>query len=160
MSRGPRYQGKHRSGPWYFEFVEVLRLMGGARSLPGFRHRVSGQGLEFTVRLDVPYYEPRNVRIRFSPPFTHYPAVTVDGPSESRHRNGDGSLCLWYPKDEEDRRWVFSDKLPHLLSIITIHLFKEAWWRETGGYEGGEWLGDEVHDEAPKSSEPAEDDAG
>jgi hypothetical protein len=156
MRRRGRYQGKRHTGPWYFQFVDVLRFMGGARTLPGLKRKVSGQGLQFTVRLEVPYYEPRVVRIRFSPPFTRYPVVTVDGPTESRHRNGDGSLCLWYPRDAEGRRWVFEDGLPHLLAIISLHLFKEAWWRETGGTEGGEWLGEEVHVETPKTSEPSD----
>jgi hypothetical protein len=161
MSRRSRFRGNQRSGPWYFQFVEVLRFMGSARNgFPGLRHRVSKDGLAFWVRLLVPGYEARNVRVLFSPSFPRYPVVTADGPTESRHRNGDGSLCLWYPKDGEDRRWVFSDGLPQLLAITTLHLFKEAWWRETGGLDGGEWLGDEVHTEAPKTSEPTENDAG
>lgn len=159
MSGGRKYRGKLRSGPWYSEFVEVLRFMGGARSLPGLKHKTSGRGLEFRARLEVPHYEPRDLMIRFSPPpYTRYPVVTVDGPPESRHRNGNGSLCLWYLKDGDDQRWVFDDGLPHLLAIITLHLFKEAWWRETGGSYGGEWLGAEVHVEAPKTSEPPDDD--
>jgi len=63
-------------------------------------------------------------------------------------------MCLWYPDDGEDQRWVFEDGLPQLLAIVTLHLFKEAHWRRTGGHEGGEWLGDEVHDVEPKSSDP------
>src|SRR5919201_1656011 len=125
MSKGPRYRGKQYTGPWYSRFVEVIRFMGGARTLPSLKHKVSREGLLFTARLAVPYYEPRTVRIRFSLPYSRYPVVTADGPTGSRHRNGDGSLCLWYPGDGEGQRWVFADGLPHLLAIITLHLFKE-----------------------------------
>ncbi len=80
--------------------------------------------------------------------------VLLIDPGIQGHRNPDGSLCLWYPGDGTERRWVFEDGLPQLLAIVTLHLFKEAHWRRTGGHNGGEWLGDEVHEEQPKSSEP------
>lgn len=67
------------------------------------------------------------------------PRVRADGPSESPHRYPDGSLCIWYPHDSIDSRWVLEDGLAHLLGLTALHLFREAWWRDTG-----EWLGPEA----------------
>ena len=86
----------------------------------------------------VPHYEARRVRIRFSGN-SDVPAVFVDGPKESPHRYSDGSLCMWYPGDPVDHRWVFEDGLLSLIGLVIAHLFREAWWRETG-----EWAGEEV----------------
>jgi hypothetical protein len=88
--------------------------------------------------MDVPYYEPRFVTIRF-PRHGRGPYITADSPATSPHRFDDGTLCLWHPADRRSRRWVFEDGLLDLLDAIVGHLFREAWWRETG-----EWLGDEV----------------
>jgi hypothetical protein len=46
---------------------------------------------------------------------------------------------MWYPQDPDAHRWVFEDGLLVLLGLIAAHLFREAWWRETG-----EWLGPEA----------------
>jgi len=46
---------------------------------------------------------------------------------------------MWEPEDPAELRWVLTDGLAALVAHITIHLFKEGWWRETG-----EWLGPEV----------------
>jgi hypothetical protein len=100
-------------------------------------------------RLTVPVegYDPRRVDILFEGPVGRVPTVWADGPG-SPHRYGDDSLCIWYPKDPPERRWVFDDGLLALISQVTVHLFKEAWWRETGGDvrtgATGEWLGDEA----------------
>ncbi len=48
-------------------------------------------------------------------------------------------MCIWYPGDGEDQRWVPEDGLLALLGMTAVHLFKEAYWRETG-----EWLGEEA----------------
>jgi len=88
--------------------------------------------------MDVPYYESREVEIRFSA-WSRTPRVFVDGPADSPHRYADATLCMWYPRDPPDQRWVFSDGLLVLLNYIQAHLFREAWWRETG-----EWLGTEA----------------
>lgn len=126
MSRGGSRPGERYGGPWYGQSSQLICFVGSARqAFLGLRYRViSKVGFEVRVQLDVPYYERRNVRILFERWSPRYPIVTVDGPTESRHRNGDGTLCLWYPDDDEDRRWVFSDGLSHLLGIITLHLFK------------------------------------
>jgi hypothetical protein len=160
MSRGDSRPGKRYGGPWYGQSSDLIRFVGGARqAFPGLRYRaISKLGFEVRVQLDVPHNERRNVRILFERWSPRYPIVTADGPTDSRHRNGDGTPCLWYPDDDEDRRWVFSYGLTHLLGIITLHLFKEAWWREAGGFQGGEWVGDGVHSEAPKKNDPPRDD--
>lgn len=95
----------------------------------------------FTVTVPVPNYEERHVRIEFRQWLHGSPKVFVDGPIDSPHRyrrEGDRSLCLWYPGDEPDRRWLPEDGLAQLIGMIATHLFKEAYWRETG-----EWLGEE-----------------
>jgi hypothetical protein len=102
-------------------------------------------------RLMVPVqdYEPRTIELRFRRT-TPEPALTrvyTDGPTESPHRYSPhekdplqrSSLCIWYPDDPPEQRWVPSDGLLTLIEMTRVHLFKEAWYRETG-----EWLGEEV----------------
>lgn len=96
------------------------------------------RGYEYRVTVPVPHYGSRKIRIKFSGS-SDVPSVIADGPQESRHRFSNGSLCMWYPWDPIDRRWVYEDGLLSLLGLIMAHLFKEAWWQETG-----EWLGEEV----------------
>ena len=83
---------------------------------------------------------------RVRAPLLHLPEVFADGPTDSPHRYADRGrteLCLWLPGDELERRWRVEDGLLALFGIATHHLFKEAWWRETG-----EWLGEEApHDD-------------
>jgi hypothetical protein len=45
---------------------------------------------------------------------------------------------MWYPDDPKENRWVFEDGLLALLGHISAHLFREAWWRETGKWPGPE----------------------
>jgi len=88
--------------------------------------------------MEVPHYESRRVEISFTD-WSRLPVVRVDGPSSPHRYDDRGSLCMWYPDDPPERRWVFGDGLLALLNIIQAHLFKEAWWREYG-----EWLGEEA----------------
>jgi len=46
---------------------------------------------------------------------------------------------MWYHKDPVENQWLFEDGLVALLEHIVAHLFREAWYRETG-----EWPGPEV----------------
>ena len=93
----------------------------------------------------VPHYETRKIRIRFRGK-SDVPSVFADGPEDSLHRYSDGRLCMWYPGDPIGRRWVFGDGLLALIGLVMAHLFREAWWRETG-----EWPGEEVpHGAQPK----------
>jgi hypothetical protein len=98
--------------------------------------------------MEVPDYEPRNVEIRFA--WSRVPKVFVDGPG-SPHRYDDGSLCMWYPRDPPEEKWVFEDGLLALLNLIQAHLFREAWWREYG-----EWLGPQAPHAPPKEQEDSE----
>ena len=127
------------------------RLVAPARSaFPTLKERrVQGSGTVtyvFTLTMPVPNYESRQVRIEFRQWLHAAPRVLVDGPTDSPHRyrdQGARSLCLWYPQDGPERRWVPEDGLLHLIGMIESHLFKEAYWREHG-----EWLGEEgPHDD-------------
>jgi hypothetical protein len=90
--------------------------------------------------MEVPYYEARRVEIHFED-WSKVPRVFVDGPTSPHRykRDGEEWLCMWYPHDPVDEKWMFSDGLLALLNHIQAHLFREAWWRETG-----EWLGPEA----------------
>ena len=105
--------------------------------------RFGAGGFKYDAALDVPYYPRRAVAIVFRPGSV-FPIVYADGPVESPHRFDDtGSLCMWVSDDPQAHRWDFNDGLLDLLDAIVAHLFREAWWRETG-----EWLGDEVRHRA------------
>ena len=113
--------------------------------------------------MPVPYFdETRHVEIRFEPGWSSVPRIYADGPEwpeGSPHRYNARRLCIWYPSDPDDQRWVFDDGLLMLINLIQSHLFKEAWWRETGGREGGEWLGPEAPHDPPKDPVQEKDDA-
>jgi hypothetical protein len=47
---------------------------------------------------------------------------------------------MWHPDDPPDLRWLPKDGLVGLIGMACCHLFREAYWRETG-----KWLGPEVH---------------
>lgn len=102
--------------------------------------------LSYELLLDVDTYEPRRVTIVFEA--GHLPEevqVFADGPSESPHRYKGNSLCMWRKKDPPELRWLPEHGLVALIEMMRRHLFREAWWRETGGWDGGEWLGPETH---------------
>lgn len=144
-------RGKPYGGPWYSNYRELVIFERGAKeqftSLTYANNR-SGHDVwrEYTLTIDVPEYESRQVVIKMKPGSASVPKVSVDGPTSSPHRydEDDGELCMWYPWDPKKSRWIFADGLLHLLVLIQAHLFREAWWRETGGDENGEWLGPEV----------------
>ncbi len=69
----------------------------------------------------------------------HVPHVYTDLPSGSPHRYTDGALCMWYPGDPADQRWVLRDGPVVLLGHVIAHLLREEWWQHTG-----EWPGDEA----------------
>ena len=133
---GPPNRNK---GPWYGLTVVRLNFERGVKSqFPNLTGgRVKG-GYEYRVTMPVSYYEPRKTRIRFNG-MANIPSVFVDGLQDSPHRYPNDSLCMWYPDDPVEHRWVFDDGLLALLGLVMAHLFKEAWWQETG-----EWLGEEV----------------
>jgi len=95
-------------------------------------------GYTLSLTVDVPGYDSRRLRIAFDRRHVEIPRVLADGPSSSKHRYKDGSLCMWFPRDSEDLRWVRSDGLVALIGYAIAHLFREAWWRETGEWPGPE----------------------
>jgi hypothetical protein len=126
-------------GPWYGRDRDCILFDGPARAFPGLRVIKSKGRRTYRLRLDVPYYEPRNVEIRFEN-WSRVPSIFVDGPSSPHRYKEDGDcLCIWDPRDPLEQRWVFQDGLLALINHIQAHLFREAWWRETG-----EWLGPEA----------------
>jgi hypothetical protein len=136
---------RRKSQPWYSDIPARLRFEGQARSLhPTLRSTRVGHGHDtqiiYRLTIDVPEYEPRNVQINLSnwhDPYAN--SITADGPTDSPHRYGRTRLCIWRPGDPPERTWVAGDGLVELIAQIRIHLFKEAYWRETG-----EWLGPEA----------------
>jgi hypothetical protein len=136
------------------------RIEASARqAFPGLRYRrcQTRQGPIHTYELvlEVPGYESRRVWVEFVPPLSNSPRIYADGPSgpeASPHRFSERRwtrLCVWYPGDPLERRWVPDDGLLMLFGMIATHLLKEAWWRESG-----EWLGEE----APHGVRTEEDD--
>lgn len=135
-----------RPSSWVQDVARRHVLVAPARAaFPTLKYkRVQGRrGISYVFHavVPVPGYEARPVRIEFQRALPTFPHVWAGGPIESPHRyrhEHDRSLCLWYPDDSADRRWQPDDGLLELLGMIEAHLFKEAYWRETG-----EWLGDE-----------------
>ncbi len=157
MPRGSRRPGRRRSGPWYGEFRERLAFEHGTRAVfPSLKTsfgRGAG-GYSHGVEVHVPGFGLRRLRIVFDRGHVQIPRIFADGPTESKHRFQDGSLCMWYPNDPPDRRWVREDGLLELIGHAIQHLFREDWWRETG-----HWLGPEAPHgpPGPKPSPPRED---
>lgn len=144
-------KGERYGGPWYSRYRDLVVFERGVKeqfSQLSAKNKRSGHDIwrEYNLIIDVPEYEPRKVLIKMKAEVGGTPKVTVDGLEDSPHRYHDegGELCMWYPWDPKECRWIFSDGLLHLLVLIQMHLFREAWWRETGGVDGGEWLGPEV----------------
>ena len=125
----------------------------GIRSrYPGIEVSETAKSLSYELDLDLEVYEPRRIRIVFK---ANEPAscveVFADGPTESPHRYDERRLCMWYPADPPDLRWLPEHRLVGLIEMARLHLFREEYWRRTGGRNGGEWLGPEIH--------PGEEDA-
>ncbi len=149
-----------RSPSWEQNLVLRLRFERAAYAVyPDLRSRPIGRRksarITYVVAVTVHEYEPRLIEMQFrrTSPKPALTGVYVDGPAESPHRYSPHprdalqrpSLCIWYPHDPPELRWVVSDGLLSLIEMTRVHLFKEAYWRETG-----EWLGDEVvHDQHP-----------
>ncbi|MBE8519417.1 hypothetical protein ILP97_18210 [Amycolatopsis sp. H6(2020)] len=103
---------------------------------PPRRHR---GGFAVAVQLDVPDLPLRMVTVVFGRGAPHVPHVYTDLPSDSPHRYSDGALCMWFPGDPADRRWVLKDGPVALLGHVIVHLLREEWWQRTG-----EWPGEEA----------------
>lgn len=139
-----RAVGKRRGGPWYGEGPSRLRF---ERHVAGKFADLKAQtiirgpkkGRLYAVNLEVPHYAPRSVEVWFPSDNPQRANVTADGPTSSPHRYDEHRLCMWYPWDPVEHRWALRDGLLSLLGMTAAHLFREAWWRETG-----EWLGPAV----------------
>jgi hypothetical protein len=139
---------RRRNTVWFEDFRLRLRFEAQAQSVcRNLTVRKHGKGIKasivYSFEVDVPEYEPRRVQVRFRNGHEHgFPHIYVDGPTESPHRYRGGELCIWEPTDPAENTWEPRDGLLELIRHIKLHLFKEAWWRESS-----EWLGDEVrHD--------------
>jgi len=131
-------------GPWYGEDFARLIFEGEAkRYFPDLSSITitsnHNAGRRYRLTVNVPHYEARRVRILFRKDSPKIPRVSVDGPDDSKHRFSSGDLCMWYHEDPVENQWVFEDGLVSLIGHIIAHLFREAWYRETG-----EWSGPEV----------------
>jgi hypothetical protein len=91
----------------------------------------------YTLDAEVPHYGTLPLTIRFEAARALSPKITVPGPT-SPHRFPDGSLCIWFGRDPASDRWVFADGLADLITLARVHLFKEAWWRDSTEWLGGE----------------------
>ncbi len=133
---------RQATGPWYGRFSDRLTFERGAKSrypsLVSLTRR-RGRGWEYRLVVNPPGSDSRRLTIEFPLQHPRLPIVRADGPASSPHRYEDGSLCMWYPSDPRDRRWVFSDGLVALIGCAQAHLSKEALWREWC-----EWPGSEV----------------
>ena len=146
-------RGKPRGGPWYGEFRQRLifereawRMYQGLRG--GLGRHEGLEGFIYRLWVEVPTYGLRHLTIVFPRRYPRSPRVFADGLIVSRHRFEDGSLCIWYWRDPVERRWTFDQGILSLINYTIIHLFKEAWFLETG-----EWLGDEIiHDPKEKAA--------
>jgi hypothetical protein len=143
---------RRKAQPFLGDTVARVRFERGARqAYPGLHAHVTRRGWDgeivYRLRMEVPQYEARHIEIRlFCGARPAAPIITVDGPTLSPHRYGEHRLCLYKPRDPDEQRWVAADGLLELINQIKRHLFKEAWWRETG-----EWLGAEApHDPLPR----------
>lgn len=103
------------------------------------------QAFRWRVRVRIPvYYEEFTLSIELEE--RHDVRVTAEewiGPM--KHTYGRNRLCMWYPADPPERRWIRGDGLLKLVDTAFVHLFKELYFRETH-----EWLGEEVPHGLPK----------
>lgn len=151
-----------RRPSWEQNYGLLLRFERDAYlAYPSLRRSSTGarRYARVVYRLVVPveHYAPRMIEIhlRRTSPEPALTRVYSDGPTESPHRYSPHhkdpqkrpSLCIWYPDDPPDQRWTPRDGLLTMIEMTRVHLFKEAWYRETG-----EWLGEEVpHQQQPRS---------
>jgi hypothetical protein len=94
--------------------------------------------LAYSTHAEGPYGRYRLVAVFVDSPDVCLPMVLcLDGPrgrDASEHRYNDVWLCLYYPKDPDERRWKNEDGLLRLFDLARLHLFGEYRWRETGSW--------------------------
>jgi len=125
------------------------RERGLADAYPDVRRRREHAD-EYSATVPVRGYASRRVTVLIDRRAPDLARVYSDGPRLSKHRHagrGGTELCVWHPYDPPDRRWTADEGVAVLFGMAGVHLFKEAWWRDTRV-----WLGEE----APHpTSEPA-----
>ena len=134
--------------PWWRRDVAALgRMEAGLRTLyPEISISRLKNRLVYELDLEIETYETRRIRIVFkAEELASLVDVFADGPTGSPHRYGKDRLCMWYPDDPPELRWLPEHRIVGLIEMARRHLFREAWWRQTGGDEGGEWVGPEIH---------------
>jgi hypothetical protein len=135
-----------KPGGWYDDFRYRLRFERAARTeFPSMSASRAGKGRKtgsvvYTLHVPVPELnERRLIRIAlWNDRRATVQSVTADGLIESPHRYSSGALCMWYPKDGSEQRWVAEDGLLRLIRCTQVHLFKEAFWRRYGEWPGPE----------------------
>lgn len=139
-----------RQPPWFAKPAPRIRFLRELQELDDVQVTTvkdypGGFGVSFSL---TPHgVPPRQVTVGFAGSTPH---VYVDGPAESPHRYGDGTLCMWYPGDSRELRWTPADGGGALVAHIAAHLVQEEWWRLTG-----EWVGAEVrHGERDPLNDP------
>lgn len=81
-----------------------------------------------------PWPRRRLAAIFLSSPWKTDPAVlSIDGPTDSLHRNGPDELCLYFKDDPDVLRWTPADGLVGLFDMGRRHLMAEHVWRQRGG---------------------------
>lgn len=130
---------KRFHGPWFGNDTERIRfeLPARRRWIP-FTRRGVKRGIEYVVPIVLGDYDDRCAVIRFTTSAPTHVTVTADGPSDSPHRFPGGHLCMWHPEDPDENRWVLGDGLGALIDHVALHLYREAYWRETGEWPGPE----------------------
>jgi hypothetical protein len=149
---------RRKRTPWYHDFRKRLRFEAAAKREfgEGVRPEKIGKGWRaeviYTLKVSVPEYdERRKITIRLAN--LADPAlidITVDGPTDSPHRRGEKGLCLWRYDAPSENQWTPDEGLLALIQYARLHLFREAYWRETGGHNGGIWAGEEALHDGPK----------
>lgn len=132
MDSGAR---REHPGDITMEFTSSIPPRGRSRVLI-YRHRgMRVRGLPGRFPVEVQFWEnPYYATYGLSP--LDYPRVFADFGAPSKHRMpDDGALCLWYPHDPVEMRWVHTDGLAMLLRLVADHLLCEAAWREDGADE-------------------------
>jgi hypothetical protein len=145
-------------GGWYDDFRYRLRFEGATRRVfPATSASRTGRGkkagrIVYRVSVPVPEFNKRRLLsiTLWNGRHPSVRSVATDGPTASPHRFGDGSLCMWYPHDPPELRWVAEDGLLLLIRCAQVHLFREAFWRRYG-----EWPGPEAPHESHEGKQVA-----
>ena len=133
-----------RSPAWYLDARERDLFEAAVRHhCPDVEAMIMSKGYVLRFSVDVDHYERRRIEVVFVGTDV---AVFADGPRESKHRYTNGALCMWYPSDPVNRRWVHNYGAECLIEVIRRHLFLEAYWRETD-----HWVAEEAPHNAPRA---------